>query len=155
MLANAVWKNDSIRRWAVSLDVDEVSNDQLTSDRPPPRAGQMNCVPGRPVERIVGRAPAELAHRKSVRYSALAICVFEQLDDIPRRIFEQDLSARPCLCYLTTEGRARFTQSLDHSVEILCHDHEAAPAARLGISPGLARTTGTWCVEEEMQILQR
>src|SRR5688572_6830298 len=81
-------------------------------------------------------------------------CVFEQLDDIPGWILKQDLPPSSCLGNFTAEACSRFAQLVDRAVEILRHDHESTPPARLGITPCLPSAAGTRRVEKEVQILQ-
>jgi len=64
------------------------------------------------------------------------------------------LPPRSCLGDFTAEACSRFAQVVDHAVEILRHDHESTPSARLGITPCLASAAGTRRVDEEVQILK-
>jgi hypothetical protein len=87
--------------------------------------------------------------------STRTLCVFEQLNDIPRWVLEQDLSSRSSLGHVTAETCSRFTQFVDHSIEIICHDHEPAPPTWLRIPPGFPGTASSGRIEEKVQILKR
>jgi hypothetical protein len=54
---------------------------------------------------------------------------------------KQDLPPRSCLGHIAAENCSRFTQLVDHSVEIIRHDYELAPPAWLRITSCLTRLT--------------
>lgn len=89
-----------------------------------------------------------------IRFSGWALCVFEQLDDISRRIFKQDLPPCSRFGHFATKACSRFAQPIDHSVEVICHDHESVPPAWFGVAPGYPGTAGSWRIEKKMPILK-
>src|SRR5688572_4628896 len=81
--------------------------------------------------------------------------VFEQLDDVSRRILQQDLPSGSGFGHVTAETGAGLAQVADHAVEIVGHDHEPAPASGLRRSARLAGAACAGGVEEEVQVLAR